>query len=138
MTLKGRASTIALAIALVSALPQPARAQQHQQQPPQQQRVTIATSAAAIAAAADWATTYHALRYYRVREANPLLRRLDSSPGKLVMLGAAIDISGALAWNHFVGKKHPTIAASGMWAMTAFRAYLAMHNMRNTQRAARR
>jgi hypothetical protein len=115
-------------------LPQPARAQQQRQQ----QRLTIATSAAAIAAAADWATTYHALKHYRVRETNPLLRQLDSSPGKLVVVGVAIDVGSALAWNHFVGKKHPTIAASGMWAMTAFRAYLAMHNMRNTQRAARR
>lgn len=135
MTPKGRASAIVLAIALVCALPQAAQAQQPQPQP---QRLRIATTAAAVAAAADWGTTYHALKHYRVRESNPLLRRFDSNPGKMVMLGAAIDVGGALAWNHLVGKNHPTLAASGMWAMTAFRAYLAVHNMRNTERAARR
>jgi hypothetical protein len=30
------------------------------------------------------------------------------------------------------------MAAAGLWTMTAFRAYLAIHNLRNQQKAARR
>jgi hypothetical protein len=92
----------------------------------------------AIAAAADWASTYHALKYYKVREANPLIRHLDDEPAKLVVMGAAIDLGAAFAWNYTIGRKNPQLAAAGLWGMTAFRAYLAVHNMRNERRAARR
>jgi hypothetical protein len=95
----------------------------------------IATIAASVAAAADWASTYHALKNYHVRETNPLLSSLDDRPGRMVALGAAIDVGAMTAWNMTVGKKHPKLATAGMWAMTAFRGYLAVHNMRNTRRA---
>ena len=95
----------------------------------------IATIAASAAAAADWASTYHALKNYQLREANPLLRGLDHKPGSMVALGAAIDAGGVMAWNMTVGRKHPKLAAAGLWAMTAFRAYLVVHNIRNTHRA---
>ena len=39
------------------------------------------------------------------------------------------------AWNAWVGPRHPKVAAAGMWAMAGFRAYLVVHNLRNTQKA---
>jgi hypothetical protein len=98
----------------------------------------IPTYAASAAAAADWASTYHALKYYRVTEQNPLLRPLQHNPGGMVSLGAMIDAGGFSAWNLTVGRKNPKMAAAGLWAMAAFRAYLAIHNMRNTRSAERR
>ena len=97
-----------------------------------------ATIAASAAAAADWVSTYHALKYYKVREANPLLRPFDHSPTAVVTVGALIDASAVTAWNIGVGRSHPRLASTGLWAMTAFRGYLVVHNMRNERRAARR
>jgi len=98
----------------------------------------IPTIAASAAAAADWASTYHALSNYRVRETNPLLQPWHDSPGQLVGIGALMDVGGITAWNLTVGQKHPRVATAGLWAMTAFRSYLAIHNLRNERRAARR
>jgi hypothetical protein len=98
----------------------------------------IPTIAASAAAAADWASTYHALKYYKVRETNPMLRPLDGSPKSLVTVGSLIDVGAFSVWNVGVGRKNERLAAAGLWAMTAFRAYLVFHNMRNTRRAERR
>jgi hypothetical protein len=106
-----------------------------QNSPPSLQAPTIA---AGIASAADWATTYHALSNYQVREMNPLLRSFDRTPGKMISMGAAIDAAGISAWNVTMGKKHPKVAAAGLWGMAAFRTYLAIHNIRNTRKAERR
>jgi hypothetical protein len=114
----------------VSLLPSLAHAQAISLKPP-----TIAASAAA---AADWATTYHALKYYRLREANPLLRPLSGSPGPLVSVGAAIDVAAVSAWNLSIGRSRPQAAAAGLWAMAAFRSYLAIHNLLNERKTARR
>jgi hypothetical protein len=97
----------------------------------------LPTIVAATAATADWTTTYHALTHYRVHETNPLLKPLDS-PGGIVSVGAAIDIGGITAWNLMMGQSHPRLASAGLWAMAAFRGYLAFHNWRNEQRAAPR
>ena len=98
----------------------------------------LPTTMFAAAAAADWATTYHGLKHYRLRETNPLLRPLDGSPAKMVLIGGAIDIGAATAWHYGVGRNHPRLAAAGLWGMTAFRAFLAVHNIRNQQKAGRR
>jgi len=98
----------------------------------------IPTTVFAAAAAADWATTYYGIRNYQLRETNPLLRRMDDTPARMVLLGGAIDAGAVLAWNHVVGRNHPRLAAAGLWTVAAFRAYLAFHNIRNTQRASRR
>jgi len=94
--------------------------------------------AASTAAAADWVSTYHALKYYRVRETNPFLRPLDHSPASLVTLGALMDAGAFSAWNLTVGRKNERLAAAGLWAMAAFRTYLVIHNLRTERRAARR
>jgi hypothetical protein len=98
----------------------------------------LPTMAATAAAAADWASTYHALKYYKVREVNPLLQPLQSSPGSLVTVGGVMDVGLFSAWNLTVGRKNPRLAAAGLWGMAAFRTYLAIHNMRNTRKAERR
>jgi hypothetical protein len=98
----------------------------------------LPTTIASITAAADWASTYHAMSNYHVRETNILLQPWQKSPGKLVIIGAAIDAASFTAWNSVVGPRHPRIAATGMWAMAGFRAFLVFHNLRNTQKALRR
>ena len=98
----------------------------------------IPTTIASVAAAADWASTYHAMSNYHVRETNIFLQPFQKSPGKLVLVGAAIDAASFTAWNKMIGPRYPRVAASGMWAMASFRAFLVVHNMRNTQKALRR
>jgi len=98
----------------------------------------LPTIVASAAAAADWASTYHALKYYQLREVNPILRPFDDSPGQLISIGAVMDVGAMSLWNVTLGEKHPRVAAAGLWTMAAFRAYLAIHNFRNEQKAARR
>jgi hypothetical protein len=123
-----RALRIGLAVGLSILLPAAASADD----------LRVPTIAASAAAAADWASTYHALKYYKVREVNPLLRPFDREPGAMISLGAAIDIGVVSAWNVALGRKHPRVAVTGLWAMAAFRTYLAVHNIRNERRSARR
>jgi hypothetical protein len=104
----------------------------------QETSLKIPTLAASAASAADWASTYHALKYYKVREVNPLLSPLQSSPGSLVTMGAMIDAGAFSAWNLTVGRRSPKVAAAGLWGMAVFRSYLAIHNLRNTRKAERR
>lgn len=122
------------ALLVVSLLILPGRALA--QEPPP--RLKLPTFAASAAAAADWASTYHALTHYDLRETNPLLQSFQGSPGKLVTVGAAMDAAAFSIWNVTIGRKHPKIAAAGLWAMAGFRAYLVLHNLRNTQKVPRR
>ena len=96
------------------------------------------TIAASAAAAADWVTTYHALKFYKLREANPALRPLDHEPAAMVAVGAAMDVGLVTLWNTSVGQQHQRLAAAGLWTMAAFRTYLAIHNLRNEARVPRR
>jgi hypothetical protein len=98
----------------------------------------LPTIAAGAAAAADWGSTYYAVKFFRVREVNPFINRFERDPGRMVSLGAAMDAGIVSAWNLSMGRKHERIAITGLWAMTAFRTYLTIHNLRNTRRAARR
>jgi hypothetical protein len=106
------------------------------QEPPKGLR--LPTFAASVAAAADWASTYHALKHYELRETNPFLQSFQNSPGQLVTVGAVMDAAAFSTWNLTVGRKHPKVAAAGLWAMAGFRAYLVLHNLRNTQKVDRR
>jgi hypothetical protein len=121
----------ALLIAIV--LPSTAVAQEQQRG-----RLYWPTIAAGTAATADWVTTYHALKFYKVREQNPMLKPLQHTPMRMVSVGGLIDIAGLSAWNAAVGAKHDKIATAGLWTMTAFRVYLAVHNHLNEHRAERR
>ena len=103
-----------------------------------QGRLYWPTIAAGSAATADWITTYHALKFYKVQEQNPFLKPMQSTPGRMVWMGAMIDVAGVGAWNLTVGRKHERMAAAGLWTMTAFRVFLAVHNHMNEHRAERR
>src|SRR5215831_5150245 len=98
----------------------------------------LPTIFASGAATADWATTYHALKFYRVQEQNPFLKPMQASPGRMISVGALMDVGGVTAWNSLMGPKHEKLAAAGLWTMTAFRVYLAVHNHLNEQRAGHR
>lgn len=119
-------------LALVALCPSTSAAQE------QPGKLKIPTIAASAAAAADWVSTYKALKYYKVREQNPMLRPFQDSPGSMVSLGAVIDAGSVSAWNLTVGRKNQRVAVAGLWAMTAFRTYLAIHNMRNMRVAEHR
>ena len=90
-----RIGLVGFLLLIVFAFPGAARAQDR----PPQQSLRLPTIAFGSAAMADWATTYHALKNYQVREANPVLRPFDHLPGRMVGLGAAIDVGMATGWN---------------------------------------
>jgi hypothetical protein len=127
-----------LAAALLVAIMVPSLASAQEVQQASRGRLLWPTIAAGTAATADWITTYHALRFYKVQEENPLLKPFQSNPGGMVSLGGVMDIAGMSAWNFTMGPKHPKLAAAGLWTMTAFRVYLAVHNHLNERRAERR
>ena len=108
------------------------------QQPQQPGRLLWPTLAAGSAATADWITTYHALKFYKVQETNPLLKPMQASPVRMISVGGIIDVAGVSAWNVTMGPKHDKLAAAGLWTMTAFRVYLAVHNHLNEHRAERK
>ena len=130
MLLNRRLGILAAALLVAILIPTAASAQQA--------RLKWPTIAAGTAATADWATTYHALKFYKVQEQNPVLRPFQSAPGRLVSMGGMIDVAGISAWNLTMGPKHQKMAAAGLWTMTAFRAYLAIHNHMNEHRSERR
>src|ERR1041384_2667620 len=124
-----------LAAALLGAIIVPATASA---QDTQRGRLYWPTVAAGTAATADWVTTYHALKFFKVQETNPLLKPMQTSPARMISVGGAIDVAGVAAWNMAMGPKHDKLAAAGLWSMTAFRLYLAVHNHMNEHRAERR
>jgi hypothetical protein len=128
---KVRVPAAALLVALL--VPSASFAQQ-----PQQGRLYWPTIAAGSAATADWVTTYHALKFYKVQETNPVLKPLQTSPARMITVGGVIDAAGVAAWNVAMGPKHDKVAVAGLWTMAAFRLYLALHNHMNEHRAERR
>jgi hypothetical protein len=131
MFLISRFRRIVAAAFLCILLPSLAQAQQ-------ESALRAPTIAASAAAAADWASTYYALKYFKVRELNPIINSMQHQPGRMISVGTAIDAGIVSAWNMGVGRKNERLAAAGLWAMAAFRTYLAIHNLRNTRRAERR
>src|SRR5436190_20805062 len=101
----------ALAAALLVAIVLPSTAAAQDQQ---RGHLYWPTVAAGGAATADWITTYHALKFYKVREQNPVLKPLQQTPMRMVSVGGLIDIAGIGAWNLTVGPKHDKIAAAGL------------------------
>ena len=133
MLQNGRIQFLAAALLVAVIVPSVAFAQE-----PQRGRLYWPTMAAGTAATADWMTTYHALKFYKVQEQNPLLKPLQASPGRMIWVGGIIDVAGVGAWNYAMGPRHQRLAAAGLWTMTAFRVYLAVHNHVNEHRAERR
>lgn len=69
--------------------------------------------------------TYHFLDVKAATETNPLLGPMHNQPGATVALGAALDVVTVWAWNRYVGRTHPRIAAWGLLGMSAYRFDLA-------------
>jgi hypothetical protein len=130
MVFPGRWCRLAAVGVVVSLLPSLALAQDN--------GLRASTIAASAAATADWATTYYAVKYFSVREVNPLINKLEREPARMISVGAAIDAGLITAWNVGVGRRNERVAMAGLWAMAAFRTYLAIHNLRNTRKAERR
>src|SRR4051812_22560954 len=99
MLTTGRCRRLAAALLAVCLLPSVTHAQEPSGVAAGNPSLRIPTIAASSAAAADWATTYHALSRYQVRETNPLLRPWYDSPSQLIGVGALMDIGGITAWN---------------------------------------
>jgi len=125
-----RVRVLAAALLVLTILPSTASAQGT--------TLLLPTIVASGAATADWATTYHALKFYRVQEQNPFLKPMQASPGRMISVGALMDVGGVTAWNSLMGPKHEKLAAAGLWTMAAFRVYLAVHNHMNEARAGHR
>jgi hypothetical protein len=104
----------------------------------QENALRAPTIAASVAAAADWASTYYAIKYFKVRELNPVISPLQHEPARMISVGAVMDAGIVSAWNLGVGRKNQRVAMAGLWTMAAFRTYLVIHNLRNTRRAERR
>jgi hypothetical protein len=141
MLLPGRLFRCAAIVVSLAFVPTPVMAQDASRGitgAPGRLDLRLPTIVASTAAAADWASTYHALKHYKVREMNPILRPFDHSPAQVVWIGAAIDAGLVGAWHMGLGKNHPKITAAGLWGMSAFRAYLTIHNIRNQRKAERR
>lgn len=93
--------------------------------PAHAQSLKTATYVFAASAAADWTATYHFLDVGAATETNPLLGPMHNQPGATVALGAALDVVTVWAWNRYVGRTHPRIAAWGLLGMSAYRFDLA-------------
>jgi len=130
MLFNRRVSGLAAAVLIVACIPTSARAEEG--------RLKWPTIVASATATADWITTYHALKFYKVQEQNPMLKPFQASPGRMISMGAAVDAAGISAWNLTMGRKHERLAVAGLWTMSAFRVYLAVHNHLNEHRAERR
>jgi len=87
------------------------------------QSLRTATYVFSSAAAADWTMTYQFLDRKATVEGNPLLQWTHNDPAATVAAGAAMDVAAVYAWRRFVGRKHPKIAAVGLYATAALRGY---------------
>jgi hypothetical protein len=72
-------------------------------------------------------------------EGNPILSPLQDKPVVMLTVGVAGATGGVWAWNRYVGRKHPKIAAAGLYVAAGAHLYLAARNYHlHLQRAAGR
>lgn len=83
----------------------------------------------ATAAAVDWTTTAVALNRGS-HENNPTVQWAQA-PGAMIAIGAAEDVLGAWLWTRAIGRRHPKLAAAGLYAAAAVRVSFAIHNLRS-------
>lgn len=118
--------TIAI-VAFSLGLPAMVRGQEVENKTPIADR--IATSVFAASATADWITTYHVMQLGG-REQNPMISPLQKTPVAMIAVGAGIDIAGYYILRSSVGKRHPKLFRTGLYAASAFRFSLAIKNTR--------
>jgi hypothetical protein len=88
-----------------------------------------ATAVFAVGAAADWTSTYRFMTAdHPMPETNIVMRSFNTHPVAVIAAGAAMDVAGVWAWNHYVGKHHPRVAAIGLYVAGAARIALAVRN----------
>ena len=91
------------------------------------QSLRLATAVYAIAGALDVASTA-AFVLRGGHEGNPLLAPLQKQPALMLAAGVATSVTSVWAWNHFVGRKHPKLAAAGLYAASAAHVFLVANN----------
>lgn len=94
------------------------------------QDLRTATTVFAVAAASDWTATYHGISSGAFNEGNPTVAWAQGRPALMVAAGVAEDVALALAWRRLVGRRHPRVAAVGLYAAAGFRVYLAAKGVR--------
>jgi len=87
-----------------------------------------ATVVYAIAGSLDVASTAAFLLRSGGHEGNPLLAPLQKKPVLMLATGVATSAASVWAWNRFVGRKHPKLAAVGLYAASAAHVFLATNN----------
>lgn len=100
------------------------------------QDLRTATTVFAIAAAADTLTTHYGVMHGALVEANPALSPIHDVAA-MTAVAAGADVLGAMAWRRLVGRKHPRIAAVGLYAVAGVRVYLAAKGLRYIREARR-
>lgn len=97
---------------------------------PRYLKISMGTFAGA--AAADDASTWRFAKYHRdaLQEGDPLVAGLDHHPVLLTGALVSMDTVGMWAWQHYVGRKHPRLAAIGFYAAAAVRTGIAIRNLR--------
>jgi hypothetical protein len=105
-----------------------ATAQLYAQEPATSLRLPTAMYLAS--ASADVATTVYC-QSAGCREDNPMVNWLEPR-GTTIMLvaGESADLAGLWAWNRFIGRKHPKLAAIGLYAASGVRFAIAARNVR--------
>lgn len=102
------------------------------EEPPDAPSLTIPTVVYAGAAALDVGSSLRCPPPY-CREGNPLIAWMEPHTGHATMLvtATAMDAVGVWAWHKYVGKKHPKIAAVGLYAVAAVRIGIGIGNLQD-------
>ena len=95
-----------------------------------QPSLKIPTMVFAAAAAGDWASTYHGVSHLQFFEGDPLINRWQNHPALMVAAGTALDVGSVMIWNRYVGRRHPKLAALGLYVAASFRTYLCLKGIR--------
>jgi hypothetical protein len=101
--------------------------------PASAQSLKLPTIVYAVAGGTDAASTAYCLNAHpHCHESMPHLRWLEPRGGAAAVTAGslAFDVASIWAWNRYVGRKHPKIAAIGLYAWSAVRLSLAVHNVR--------
>lgn len=100
-------------------------------------RLKLPTTVYLVAITADKATTLNCTLRPGCWEDNPMYRWADKSGGPLLQMtvSTGVDLVSIWAWNKTVGRKHPKLAALGLYSMAAIRATVAARNYARVRRS---
>ena len=100
-------------------------------------RLKLPTTVYLVAITADKATTLNCTLRPGCWEDNPMYRWADKSGGAPLQMAVStgVDLVSIWAWNKTVGRKHPKLAAFGLYSMAAIRATVAARNYARVRRS---